>query len=306
MSEKTEINSYGASSIKIMEGLKAVRKRPAMYIGNTGAGGLHHLVYEVVDNSVDEALAGHCKNITVILHTDGSCSVEDDGRGIPTDIHPTAGVSATEVVLTKLHAGGKFEKDAYKYSGGLHGVGVSVVNALSTHLKVRVFRNGNIYEQNFEQGVPTDSLHIVGTTDKHGTYIRFKPDAEIFTDTVTLSFETLSARLRELAFLNKGLRINIEEEYTEKKHNFFFEGGIVSLVQDISTKKIPIFNEVIHFEESDDKYILELAMQYNEGYNEQVFSFVNNINTAEGETHVDDFKSVLTKACNRKGLELGI
>jgi DNA gyrase subunit B len=306
MSEKTELNSYGASSIKIMEGLKAVRKRPAMYIGNTGVGGLHHLVYEVVDNSVDEALAGHCHNITVILHTDGSCSVEDDGRGIPTDIHPTAGVSATEVVLTKLHAGGKFEKDAYKYSGGLHGVGVSVVNALSTHLKVRVFRNGNIYEQNFEEGIPVDSLTIVGTTEKRGTYIRFKPDASIFVDTTTLSFETLSARLRELAFLNKGLRINIEDEYTEKKHNFFFEGGIVSLVHDINTKKTPIFNEVIHFEESDDKYILELAMQYNEGYNEQVFSFVNNINTVEGGTHVAGFKSALTKACNRKGLELGV
>ena len=306
MSEKTDNNSYGAGSIKIMEGLKAVRKRPAMYIGNTGVGGLHHLVYEVVDNSVDEALAGHCHNIKVVLYTDGSCSVEDDGRGIPTDIHPTANVSATEVVLTKLHAGGKFEKDAYKYSGGLHGVGVSVVNALSIALKVRVYRNGNIYEQNFECGVPLDTLTIVGKTEKRGTYIKFKPDAEIFTDTTTFSFETLSARLRELAFLNKGLRILIEDEFTDKKHDFFFEGGIVSLVNDINLKKTPIFNEVIHFEETDDKYILEVAMQYNEGYNEQVFSFVNNINTAEGGTHVAGFKSALTKACNRKGFELGI
>jgi DNA gyrase subunit B len=306
MSEKIDLNNYGAGSIKVMEGLTAVRKRPAMYIGNTGSGGLHHLVYEVVDNSVDEALAGYCNNINVVLYTDGSCSVEDDGRGIPTDIHPTENVSATEVVLTKLHAGGKFEKDAYKYSGGLHGVGVSVVNALSTHLKVQVFRNGNIYEQNFECGIPTDSLTIVGTTQKRGTYIRFKPDGSIFTDTTTLSFETLSARLRELAFLNKGLKISIEDQYTDRKQNFFFEGGIVSLVQDINSKKTPIFNEVLHFEESDDKYVLEIAMQYNEGYNEQVFSFVNNINTHEGGTHVAGFKSALTKACNRKGFELGI
>ncbi len=239
MSEKKDLNNYGASSIKVMEGLEAVRKRPAMYIGNTGSGGLHHLVYEVVDNSVDEALAGYCHNIKVVLHTDGSCSVEDDGRGIPTDIHPTEGISATEVVLTKLHAGGKFEKDAYKYSGGLHGVGVSVVNALSTHLKVNVFRNGNIYEQNFACGIPTDSLTIVGTTTKVGTYVHFSPDATIFTDTTTLSFETLSARLRELAFLNKGLTISIEDQYTSKKNNFFFEGGIVSLVNDINSKKTP-------------------------------------------------------------------
>lgn len=305
-SKKKDLNNYGASSIKIMEGLEAVRKRPAMYIGNTGSGGLHHLVYEVVDNSVDEALAGYCHNIKVVLYTDGSCSVEDDGRGIPTDIHPTEGVSATEVVLTKLHAGGKFEKDAYKYSGGLHGVGVSVVNALSTHLKVNVFRNGNIYEQNFACGIPKDSLTIVGTTTKVGTFVLFSPDATIFTDTTTLSFETLSARLRELAFLNKGLTISIEDQYTSKKNNFFFEGGIVSLVNDINSKKTPIFEEVLHFEETDDKYILEVAMQYNEGYNEQVFSFVNNINTHEGGTHVAGFKSALTKACNRKGFDLGI
>ena len=306
MSEKTDTNNYGAGSIKVMEGLEAVRKRPAMYIGNTGSGGLHHLVYEVVDNSVDEALAGYCHNIKVILYTDGSCSVEDDGRGIPTDIHPTEGVSATEVVLTKLHAGGKFEKDAYKYSGGLHGVGVSVVNALSTHLKVQVFRNGNIYEQNFACGIPTDSLKVIGTTTKRGTFVRFTPDGTIFTDTTTLSFETLSARLRELAFLNKALTISIEDQYTDKKNNFFFEGGIVSLVNDINNKKTPIFDEVLHFEETDDKYILEIAMQYNEGYNEQVFSFVNNINTHEGGTHVAGFKSALTKACNRKGFDLGV
>ena len=301
MSEKDKKSTYGAGSIKIMEGLKAVRKRPAMYIGNTGVGGLHHLVYEVVDNSVDEALAGHCKNVKVTLHSDGSCSVEDDGRGIPTDIHSTAKVSAAEVVLTKLHAGGKFEKDAYKYSGGLHGVGISVVNALSTWLKLKIYRDGNIYEQSFKTGIPDGRLEITGTTDKRGTYIRFMPDEKIFTDTTTFSFDTLAARLREMAFLNKVLRIVIEDEINDKKHDFHFEGGIVSLVEHINAKKTPIFPEVIHFEKDDTKYILELAMQYNDGYGEQLFSFVNNINTAEGGTHVAGFKAALTKACNKWG-----
>ena len=297
---------YGASTIRVMEGLEAVRKRPAMYIGSTGPQGLHHLVYEVVDNSVDEALAGHCHNIQVILHTDGSCSVEDDGRGIPTDIHPTEGVSATEVVMTKLHAGGKFEKEAYKYSGGLHGVGISVVNALSTQLNVEVYRNGKVHSQSFRTGIPVERLKVTGDTKKRGTYVRFYPDTTIFTETVKFSFETLSARLRELAFLNKGLRISIRDEANDKYNEFFFEGGIVSFVENINAKKTPLFNEIIFFTETDETYILELALQYNDGYGEQLFSFVNNINTHEGGTHVAGFKSALTKACNKRAVTLGI
>ncbi len=299
-------SNYGAESIRVMEGLEAVRKRPAMYIGNTGPGGLHHLVYEVVDNSVDEALAGHCQNINVILYTDGSCSVEDDGRGIPTDIHSIEKISAAEVVLTKLHAGGKFEKDAYKYSGGLHGVGISVVNALSDPLYLKIFRNGEIFEQTYHRGIPENRLAITGTTEKRGTFVRFKPDAEIFTETTKFSFEILSARLRELAFLNKGLHITIEDLNTDKKNNFLFEGGIASLVQSINSKKTPLFDEVISFNHDDGKYILEIALQYNDGYAEQLFSFVNNINTGEGGTHVAGFKSALTKACNKRGLLSGL
>ncbi|HLB93805.1 MAG TPA: DNA topoisomerase (ATP-hydrolyzing) subunit B [Candidatus Babeliales bacterium] len=297
---------YGAGAIRVMEGLEAVRKRPAMYIGSTGPQGLHHLVYEVVDNSVDEALAGHCHNIQVILHTDGACSVEDDGRGIPTDIHPTEGVSATEVVMTKLHAGGKFDKDSYKYSGGLHGVGISVVNALSKNLTVEVYRNGKIHSQSFQIGIPTGRLTVIGETKKRGTYVKFSPDDAIFTETTKFSFETLSARLRELAFLNKGLKISIKDESSDKYNEFFFEGGIVSFVENINTKKIPLFNEIIYFTETDDTYVLELALQYNDGYGEQLFSFVNNINTHEGGTHVAGFKSALTKACNKRAVTMGV
>ncbi len=297
---------YGAQSIRIMEGLEAVRKRPAMYIGSTGPNGLHHLVYEVVDNSVDEALAQHCDTINVILHTDGSCSVEDNGRGIPTEIYPTEGISTTEVVLTKLHAGGKFDKDTYKYSGGLHGVGVSVVNALSSSFDVTVFRNGKIHTQSYACGKPLAPLKVIGDTTKRGTLIRFWPDASIFQETVEFSFETLSARLRELAFLNKGLRITIEAEATDKKHDFYFKGGIVSFVEYINNKKVTIFPEIIHYEASDDIYMLEVALQYNDGYGEQLFSFVNNINTIEGGTHVAGFKGALTKACNKRAQEFGV
>lgn len=296
---------YGAGAIRVMEGLEAVRKRPAMYIGSTGPQGLHHLVYEVVDNSVDEALANHCHNIQVILHTDGSCSVEDDGRGIPTDIHPTEGVSATEVVMTKLHAGGKFDKDSYKYSGGLHGVGISVVNALSKNLTVEVYRSGKVHSQSFQIGIPTGRLTVIGETKKRGTYVKFSPDETIFTETTKFSFETLSARLRELAFLNKGLKISIKDESSDKHNEFFFEGGIVSFVENINAKKIPLFSEIIYFTETDDTYVLEVAIQYNDGYGEQLFSFVNNINTHEGGTHVAGFKSALTKACNKRALTLG-
>lgn len=307
MSDETKKNqSYGAEAIRIMEGLEAVRKRPAMYIGSTGSQGLHHLVYEVVDNSVDEALAGYCKNISIVLHTDGSCSVEDDGRGIPTDIIESQGISAAEVVLTKLHAGGKFDKGAYKYSGGLHGVGISVVNALSEWLKLEIFRDNKVFAEFFRKGIPEDRLKVTGSTKKHGTYVRFKPDPEIFTETTKFSFEILSARLRELAFLNKGLRISITDEITDKKNEFFFEGGIVSFVEHINAKKTPLFSEIIHFQKEDEKYVLEVALQYNDGFGEQLFSFVNNINTIEGGTHVAGFKSALTKASNKRAVQLGI
>lgn len=300
------LKNYNASSIRIMEGLEAVRKRPAMYIGNTGIGGLHHLVYEVVDNSVDEALGGHCSDIKIVLHVDGSCSVEDNGRGIPTDIHPTEGISAAEVVLTKLHAGGKFDKDSYKFSGGLHGVGISVVNALSSELHLEIYQNGHVYEQNFKKGIPQDSLTITGNTRKRGTYVRFTPDAEIFQETTVFNFDTLSVRLRELAFLNKNLKIAISDKAQNKNHVFLFEGGIVSFVQSINDKKDPLFSEIIYIYKEDEKYILEAAVQYNDGFKEQIFSFVNNINTVEGGTHVSGFKSALTKACNKRALAMNM
>lgn len=301
-----EQRDYKAQSIRIMEGLEAVRKRPAMYIGSTGPQGLHHLVYEVVDNSVDEALGGHCDTIKVILHNDGSCSVEDNGRGIPTDIHPSEGVSAAEVVLTKLHAGGKFDKESYKFSGGLHGVGISVVNALSKELDLTIFQDGQIHEQVYKRGKPHGHLKATGATDKRGTMVRFYPDPEIFTETTVFSFETLSARLRELAFLNKKLKISIFDERANKEHIFYFEGGIVSFVEHINAKKTPLFPEVMYMERTDDVYVTEIAMQYNDGYGEQVFSFVNNINTTDGGTHVSGFRSALTKACNKKAIELNI
>jgi len=297
---------YKAQSIQVLEGLEAVRKRPAMYIGSTGPQGLHHLVYEVIDNSVDEALAGYCDTIKVTLHTDGSCEVEDNGRGIPTDIHQTEKISAAEVVLTKLHAGGKFDKETYKYSGGLHGVGISVVNALSKRLDLTIFRDGKIYQQRYEHGKALDRLKVVGETEKRGTIVTFYPDPEIFKETTTFSFELLSARMRELAFLNKGLRITIIDEANTKSNEFYFEGGIVSFVEHINAKKSPLFPDVLHCEEKDDQYILEFAMQYNDGFGEQLFSFVNNINTVEGGTHVAGFKSALTKACNKKATEFGV
>lgn len=306
MTNNSSNREYKASAIKILEGLEAVRKRPAMYIGSTNAAGLHHLVYEVVDNSVDEALAGHCDTVKVSLNADGSCSVEDNGRGIPTDIHPSEGISAAEVVLTKLHAGGKFDKESYRYSGGLHGVGISVVNALSKRLEMTIFQDGKIHYQVFEKGIPQERLKVIGNTEKRGTLIRFWPDPEIFQETTTFSFDTLSARMRELAFLNRGLRITITDEANNKSNDFIFEGGIVSFVEIINAKKEPLFPEVIHFREDDNVNVLEMAMQYNDGYGEQLFSFVNNINTVEGGSHVAGFKSALTKICNKKALELNI
>lgn len=306
MANDPQNNDYGAKSIQVMEGLEAVRKRPAMYIGSIGTKGLHHLVYELVDNSVDEALAGHCDKIRVTLDADGSCTVEDNGRGIPVDIHHTEGVSAAEVVLTRLHAGGKFDKDSYKYSGGLHGVGVSVVNALSKQLNLEVYRNGKKYVQSFQKGAPVEPLREVGSTKKHGTLIQFWPDPEIFKETTAFSFETLSSRLRELAFLNSGLAITIADYINNKEHTFFFEGGIISLIEDINSKKKPLFPEVVYFKNENTEYILEIALQYNDGFGEQLFSFVNNINTVEGGTHVSGFKTALTKICNKRAAKYNI
>ncbi|PIR25736.1 MAG: DNA topoisomerase (ATP-hydrolyzing) subunit B [Deltaproteobacteria bacterium CG_4_10_14_0_2_um_filter_43_8] len=295
------IGTYDSSQIKVLEGLEAVRKRPAMYIGSTAASGLHHLVYEVVDNSVDEALAGFCKNVHVIIHTDNSISVEDDGRGIPVDMHKDQGVSAAEVVLTKLHAGGKFENSAYKVSGGLHGVGVSCVNALSSSLKVEIKRGGKVYFISFQRGATDAPLKEIGKTDRTGTKVTFKPDHEIFSDLV-YSFDTLSKRLRELAFLNKGLRITIKDEREEgKSHDFQYEGGIQSFVEYLNKNKDPIHKKTVYFEAEKEDVIVEVAMQWNNGYKENLFSFANNINTHDGGTHLSGFKSALTRTINHYG-----
>jgi len=304
---KSSSNSgeYKAKSIRVIEGLEAVRKRPAMYIGSTGQQGLHHLVYELVDNSVDEALAGYCDTIKIFLNEDGSCSVEDNGRGIPTGMHEM-GVSAAEIVLTKLHAGGKFDKDVYKFSGGLHGVGVSVVNALASKLELTVYQDGKIHFQEYKKGKPVSPLKIIGDTEKNGTMVRFWPDESIFTETTAFSFDILSTRLRELAFLNKGLRITITDEVNNKGHEFFFEGGIISFVEHINAKKTPLFPKVIYLEHKDKTNELEVALQYNDSYGEQLFSFVNNINTVEGGTHLSGFRSALTKICNKKAQDLGV
>jgi DNA gyrase subunit B len=285
--------NYTASDIKVLEGLEAVRKRPAMYIGDTGAYGLHHLVYEAVDNSVDEALAGYCDSIKVILHSNSSCSVGDNGRGIPVDTHKESGKSAAEVVLTVLHAGGKFEHSAYKVSGGLHGVGISVVNALSEWLEVEIRRDGKEWTQRYEHGVPTAPLAATGTTKKTGTIIRFKPDAKIFEDTV-FSFDTLSNRLRELAFLNRGLKIVIEDERDARAHTFLYKGGIIEFIKHLNQNKTPLHPKVLFFEGKKGDIEVEAALQYNDGYQESVFSFANNINTREGGTHLTGFRAALT------------
>jgi len=288
---------YGADSIKVLEGLEAVRKRPAMYIGSTGKEGLHHLVYEVVDNSIDEAAAGHCDLITVRIRLDNSVMVEDNGRGIPVEIHKTEGVSAAEVVLTKLHAGAKFSNDSYKISGGLHGVGVSVVNALSSRLDLEVRREGHVYTQAYRHGVPLAPLEMVGKTRGRGTKVTFKPNEEIFEET-EFSFDILSNRLRELAFLNSGVRIVLYDERTEKQNEFYYEGGIVSFVEYINRNKRVLHKNPLYVSGSREDCQVEVALQYNDTYIENIFSFANSINTTEGGTHLVGFRSALTRVFN--------
>ncbi|MDR0799938.1 MAG: DNA topoisomerase (ATP-hydrolyzing) subunit B [Endomicrobium sp.] len=298
--ESYKKDSYSASNIQILEGLEAVRKRPAMYIGSTGSQGLHHLVYEVVDNSIDEVLAGYCKNIDVTIHSDNSITVLDDGRGIPVDSHPDPkfkGVSALEIVLTRLHAGGKFDKNSYKVSGGLHGVGVSCVNALSDLLEVEIYRDGKVYKQSYSKGKPLSRVEETGTTDEKGTKVTFHPDPEIFS-VIAYSFDILTNRLRELAFLNAGTHIRIADERDDKEHIFDYDGGIKTFVQYLNTNKNVINKEPIYFMKEKDDVNVEVAMQYSDSYNEHIFTFVNNINTAEGGTHLSGFRSALTRSVN--------
>ncbi len=288
---------YDEKSIKVLGGLDAVRKRPAMYIGSTGAMGLHHLVYEVVDNSVDEALAGYCKNIEVAIHSDNSVTVVDDGRGIPVKLHPEKKKPTVEVVLTELHAGGKFENKAYKVSGGLHGVGVTVVNFLSERLDVEIKRDGQVFQQSYKRGKAVTPLNVVGKTKKTGTTVTFKPDPEIF-EVLEFSFDTLSQRLRELSFLNAGIRITIKDERADKFHEFQYKGGITSFVEHLNKSKNPIHPKVIFFAGEKESIQMEMALQWNDAYNENVFSYANNINTTEGGTHMSGFRSALTRVIN--------
>jgi len=299
--------TYGAEDIKVLKGLEAVRKRPAMYIGSTSVEGLHHLVYEVVDNSVDEALAGFCDKIEVTIHTEGSVTVIDNGRGIPTGPHPgdPEGRSAAEIALTELHAGGKFESKAYKISGGLHGVGVSVVNALSEWLDLEIKQNGEVWQQHYERGIPTGPLTRVGKTKSRGTKITFKPDSEIF-ETIDFNYDTLSNRFRELAFLNKGLKIRIIDERSNEEQTFFYKGGIVSFVEHLNKNKTPLHPKPIYIAKEKEGISVEVAIQYNDGYSEILYSFANNINTKEGGTHLIGFKSALTRTANNYAVSSGL
>jgi DNA gyrase subunit B len=291
-----DVAEYSADKIKVLEGLEAVRKRPAMYIGSTGPAGLHHLVYEVVDNSIDEALAGFCDQVNVTIHIDGSVTVVDNGRGIPVDLH-ASGKSAAEVVMTILHAGGKFDNDSYKVSGGLHGVGVSVVNALSEALDLEIWRNGQVYQQSYERGRPVGALDVTGTTKRRGTKVTFKPDASVF-ETTVFSFDTLAQRLRELAFLNGGILITLDDERDGKAHKFHYDGGIVSFVQHLNKNKAAVNEKPIYMRGEKEGIDAEIALQWNDGYAETMYSFANNINTHEGGTHLSGFRSALTRSLN--------
>jgi DNA gyrase subunit B len=304
---KKKNTAYDAGSITVLEGRDAVRKRPAMYIGSTGDLGLHHLVYEVVDNSIDEALAGHCDTVEVTIHLDDSVTVVDNGRGIPVDYHKQEKRSAAEVVMTKLHAGGKFDTNAYKVSGGLHGVGVSCVNFLSEQLRLEIWRDGKTYEQEYERGIPVSKLEQTGKTRKRGTKVTFKPDTEIFTET-KFSFDKLSERLREKAFLNKGIRITIkdEREETERSHEFYYRGGIAEFVKHLNKNKNTLHDKPIYFERVGDALSVEVAIQYNDGYDEKVYSFANNINTVDGGTHLSGFRSAFTRTINAYAQSSGI
>lgn len=297
--KEAAVKKYDATTIQVLEGVEAVRKRPAMYIGDTATMGLHHLVYEVVDNSIDEAAAGYANNISVLIHADNSVSVTDDGRGIPVDIHKTQKKPAVEVVLTTLHAGGKFDHRAYKVSGGLHGVGVSVVNALSDWLEVEVKRDGKVFHQRYENGRTVSKLTVIGKSQRTGTKVTFKADKGIFSVKIDYSYDILANRLRELAFLNKGITIELKDERSEKTNIFNFSGGVISFVEHLNKNKNPLHKKVVYFEKEKDDIKVEIAMQYNDGYAENIFSFANNINTIEGGTHMSGFKSALTRALNQ-------
>ncbi|WJQ02106.1 DNA topoisomerase (ATP-hydrolyzing) subunit B [Geobacillus stearothermophilus] len=298
MEQRVE-RAYDASQIQVLEGLEAVRKRPGMYIGSTGPKGLHHLVWEIVDNSIDEALAGYCTEIHVTIGKDNSITVADNGRGIPVDVHETTGRPAVEVIMTVLHAGGKFGGGGYKVSGGLHGVGASVVNALSEWLEVYVYRDGKIHYQKYERGEPCTDLQVIGETDRTGTTTRFKPDPEIFTETTEFDYETLAARLRELAFLNRGLKITLTDERVDnRKSEYFYEGGIRSYVRHLNRTREVLHEEPIYIAGERDGIAVEIALQYNDGYTSNIYSFVNNIHTHEGGTHESGFKMALTRIIN--------
>ncbi|MEE8358811.1 MAG: DNA topoisomerase subunit B [Candidatus Hydrothermarchaeales archaeon] len=296
MADEEPESEYQADDIEVLEGLEPVRKRPSMYIGSTGLSGLHHLIYEVLDNSIDEALAGYCKNITITLNKDNSVTVTDDGRGIPVGMHEEYKKPALEIVMTMLHAGGKFGTKSYRVSGGLHGVGVSVVNALSEWLEAEIRRDGKVYRQRYERGEPISKVEEVGEAEDTGTSITFKADPEIF-EKIEFNFEAISKRLRELAFLNKGLRITVEEEKTGKKKKYIFKGGIVAFVGYINKNKDP-FHDPVYFEKTKNSTVVEIALQYNSGYSENIYAFANNINTQEGGTHLSGFKAALTRTIN--------